>query len=275
MDSLQKLRQDVGISLVGPDISLRVLLGASLIHYQAPKHHPQAQQLFDDVLSKKPNSVEALLGKGRVALEEGNLAGAIDFTARALQLAHGNVEAKMEHAWALVLNNDVQEGKSELQEALHLVDGKDARSRELISEIWWRLGKCLWSEGLSSSTLLVLMEENDESRNKAYTAFVTSLKYNHNYAPAYTSLGIFYANVANDSERAYRCFQKAFELDAGEAEAAERLAHDFADSRQWDLVEVVAHRFLQAARKRVSTKRELSWPHRALGVAKLVYCIFE
>jgi superkiller protein 3 len=100
---------------------------------------------------------------------------------------------------------------------------------------------------------------------------VTCLKYNQNYAPAYTSLGFFYADVANDQTRAYKCFQKAFELDAGEVDAAERLAQDFADTRQWELVEVVARRVLQASRKRVSTRRELSWPHRALGVAELVF----
>jgi hypothetical protein len=75
----------------------------------------------------------------------------------------------------------------------------------------------------------------------------------------------------NDFERAYRCFEKAFELDAGEADAAERLAHRFADSRQWDLVEVVARRLLQATRKRISTRREVAWPYRALGVAELVF----
>jgi superkiller protein 3 len=99
---------------------------------------------------------------------------------------------------------------------------------------------------------------------------VTCLKYNQNYAPAYTSLGFFYADVAHDMKRAYKCFQKAFELDAGEADAAERLAQDFADTRQWELVEIVAQRVLQASRKRLSTKGALSWPHRALGVAELV-----
>jgi superkiller protein 3 len=59
-------------------------------------------------------------------------------------------------------------------------------------------------------------------------------------------------------------------LDAGEVDAAERLAQDFAETRQWELVEVVARRVLQASRKRISTKHELSWPHRALGVTELV-----
>ena len=76
--------------------------------------------------------------------------------------------------------------------------------------------------------------------------------------------------MANDLNRAYKCFQKAFELDAGEMDAAERLAQDFADSGQWELVEVVARRVLQATQKRVSTGKALSWPHRALAVAELV-----
>ena len=77
--------------------------------------------------------------------------------------------------------------------------------------------------------------------------------------------------MVNDSPRAYKCFQKAFELDAGETEAAERLARDFADSRQWDLVEVIAQRVLAASKKLLSTKRQISWPDRALGVAELVF----
>jgi superkiller protein 3 len=76
--------------------------------------------------------------------------------------------------------------------------------------------------------------------------------------------------IANDPNRAYKCFQKAFELDPGEVEAAESLASDFANSRQWDLVELISHRVLSASRKRISTNRQLSWPHRALGVSELV-----
>ena len=116
----------------------------------------------------------------------------------------------------------------------------------------------------------VLTLDSENSRTDAYTAFVTCLRYNQNHAPAYTSLGLFYADVVNDAPRAYKCFQKAFELDAGEVDAAERLAQDFADTRQWELVEVIARRVLGASRKRLATKRDLSWPHRALGVAELV-----
>lgn len=97
------------------------------------------------------------------------------------------------------------------------------------------------------------------------------MKYNQNFAAAYTSLGVFYADVVSDATRAYKCFQKAFELDAGETEAAEHLARDFAYTRQWELVEVIAQRVLSASKKLLSTKRQISWPDRALGVAALVH----
>ena len=124
-----------------------VTLGTSLIHYQAPKHHPQAQKLFDAILIRKPDSVEALVGKGRVALEAGELEDAERFTGRALQLDPFNVQAKMEHAWAIVLSHDIVNGKRELEETLPLIDGRDPHSRDTIAEIWWRIGKCQWDEG--------------------------------------------------------------------------------------------------------------------------------
>src|SRR5579862_935279 len=147
VEALQKLRKDADIVIIAPEISLRVLLATALIHYQAPKHHPQARQLFDAVLAQKPNSIEALVGKGRVALEAQELNEAIDFTSRALQLDPNNVDAKMEYAWALVLSGRAEEGKAQLKETLPLIDGRDAHSRDLLAEIWWRLGKCLWEEG--------------------------------------------------------------------------------------------------------------------------------
>jgi superkiller protein 3 len=270
IESLRKLQDDIGIKLAITETALMATLASSLIHYQAPKHHPQARKLFETILSRKNDSIDALVGMARVSLEVGEITDAEQYTARALQINPLHVEAKMEHAWALVLSHDIENGKRELEETLPLVDGRDPHSRDTIAEIWWRIGKCHWDEGITRSFQTAYIIGTDDSRVQSYTAFVNCLKYNQNFAPAYTGLGLFYADVANDEKRAYRCFQKAFELDAGEVDAAERLAQDFAESRQWDLVEVVARRVLQASRKRVSTRREFSWPHRALGVAELV-----
>ena len=44
-----------------------------------------------------------------------------------------------------------------------------------------------------------------------------------NYAPAYTSLGVYYADYAKDKKRARRCFQKAVELSPSEVSAGSEL----------------------------------------------------
>jgi superkiller protein 3 len=147
IEALRKLRDDVGLNIPASETTLLVTLATSLIHYQAPKHHPQAQKLFDAILTRKPNCVEALVGKGRVALEAGDLSDAEEYTSKALHLDPMNVEAKMEHAWALVLSNNIDTGKRELEETLPLIDGRDPHSRDTIAEIWWRIGKCRWDEG--------------------------------------------------------------------------------------------------------------------------------
>ena len=78
-------------------------------------------------------------------------------------------------------------------------------------------------------------------REEAFSRFINSLKYDRTCAPAPTSLGIYYSEFA-DPPRASKCFQKVFELDAREVDAAKRLAEGLADEREWDLVEVVARR---------------------------------
>ncbi|KAF3942153.1 hypothetical protein ABW19_dt0207265 [Dactylella cylindrospora] len=96
-----------------------------------------------------------------------------------------------------------------------------------------------------------------------------ALRSNSNFAPAYTSLGIYYEDIAGDVGRANKCFQKAFELSSGEYEAAERLARNFADSRQWELVEIIARRAAEADKKRTTVGKTASWPQVALGVVEL------
>jgi superkiller protein 3 len=86
-----------------------------------------------------------------------------------------------------------------------------------------------------------------DSRKDAYPLFISALKQSSTFAPAFTSLGIHYLEFASppDPLRASKCFQKAFELDSREGEAARRLAEGFAEEKEWDLVEVVAKRTIE------------------------------
>lgn len=120
-----------------------------------------------------------------------------------------------------------------------------------------------------------------ESREDGYRCFITSLKRLATYAPAFTSLGVYYADYRSppDPNRASKCFQKAFELDPREAEAARRLAEGFAEEREWDLVEVVARRTIDGeggleggSEGAVTTRYQPlnAWAWKAVGVVELV-----
>jgi superkiller protein 3 len=78
----------------------------------------------------------------------------------------------------------------------------------------------------------------------------------------------------SDKLRANKCFQRAFEISAGEVQAAERLARSFAESREWELVEIIARRVAEADKKRSVPGKGLSWPQSAIGVVELVFAAF-
>jgi superkiller protein 3 len=129
----------------------------------------------------------------------------------------------------------------------------------------------------------------DTRHKEAYGYFIASLKSSATYAPAFTSLGVYYSEYASppDLNRASKCFQKAFELDPREGFAARKLAEGFAEDREWDLVEVIARRTIKGeggtdagikgleaepAARYLPTN---TWAWKALGIVELVSIILS
>lgn len=151
---------------------------------------------------------------------------------------------------------------------------------------WWRLGQCLWELGGEflfcfgpgvwvELTLRGGAETDPEQNATAYDAFIASILACPTFAPAFTSLGIYYQTVTPpDPQRSSQCFRKAFELDDGEEVAARFLAEEFASIGEWSLVEVVARRVVDGngAKSALGGKaaQRLSWAWKAIGGAELV-----
>lgn len=244
--------------------AITALLGTALVFYQSPKNHPEAKTLFDGLLKRNPTSTPALIGVGLIYEEEEDFPAAIDFLVRALKRDPNNVRVKTEAAWVQALNGDYKRGRDDLEACLAQINGKDPRNRDLLAQTQYRIGMCIWNTDTTKAAR--------KDRNGAYSYFLSALKSNLNFAPAYTSLGILYADYLRDNKRARKCFQKAFELSPSEVEAAERLAKIFAEQGEWELVEVVAQRVVDSGKVRPSpgSKRKgISWPFAALGVAEL------
>ncbi|KAG2113725.1 superkiller protein 3 [Suillus discolor] len=253
--------------------AFHIILATSFVHLFPPKHHPRALYFLNDVLKQDPTNVDGLMGKGYVfRYAEKWEEAEVLFAQAAEQLPDDidkGVEAKEESAWCLSrMHADAGvDALKEVFETLKDIEDRDTDKARCL----WRIGRCYWDLG-------------GESREEAFKYFITSLKHNREYAPAYTSLGVYYSEHASppDPTRASKCFQKAFELDARESEAARRLAEGFADEREWDLVEVVARRTIDgeggmgagmgegdgaASGKYLPTN---AWAWKALGVVELI-----
>ncbi|KAL8697691.1 MAG: hypothetical protein Q9224_002188 [Gallowayella concinna] len=252
-----------GLALTNVSDGVGIILGTALVHYQAPRHHPEAISLFEAILARKATNSAALIGIGLVLEEREELDNAISFLERALQ-QQPSTRIKAEAAWCKALGGDYQTGMTELEECLPQVEASDTRTKNLKAQILYRIGMCIWN--LDSS------KPSRRDRSKAYARFISSLQADLNFAPAYTSLGVYYTDYAKDRSRGRKCFQKAFELSSFEVVAAERLAQSFARTSEWDLVEVVAQRVVESGKLRPppgSKKQGISWPFAALGVVQL------
>ncbi|KAK4542365.1 hypothetical protein LTR36_006821 [Oleoguttula mirabilis] len=256
--------QKLGMSMQNTRDALNSTLGTALVHFQAPRNHGEARKLFEDILLRKPMSTPALIGLGLIFEETEDYGAAIDFFIRALEQNSGNIQVGTELAWCRALCGDYRQAQQELEAYLPSLKADDPRARDLRAQVLYRIGQCIWNIDTSKAAR--------RSRDGAYARFLSAIKTNVSFAPAYTSLGIYYSEYAKDRKRGRQCFQKAFELSSAETEAAERLAQFFADQGDWDIVEVIAQRVVDSGRAKPpvgSKKPGLSWPFSALGVVQM------
>ena len=260
---LSFLKAFAGLPFQDTADAVDIILGTALVQYQAPRHHPEARELFEHIMKRKPTNISALIGVGFILEEEEEYQDAIDFLTRALE-STSDVKIRAENAWCKSLVGDVDVGLSELEACLPSMQDKDPQTKGLRAQTLYRVGMCIWTQDSSRSAR--------KSRQGAYARFLASIQADMSFAPSYTILGVYYSDYAKDKSRARKCFQKAFELSASEIEAAERLTHSFAQSGEWDLVEAVAQRVVDSGKVKPapgSKKKGYSWPFAALGVVQL------
>ncbi|KAI8969575.1 TPR-like protein [Trametes punicea] len=217
--------------------AFNVTLAMSLVHYYPPKNHARALRIIDDILAEDPDNVTALMGRGFVLQHAKRWDDAAKLFTKVIRLNPEEfdvaIRAKEEHAWCEAMCREYQAAVDELREVINNLDDFEGHDEDK-ARCWWKLGRCYW-------------EMSAEYREEAYKHFITSLKRSSTFAPAFTALGIYYSDCLSppDPNRASKCFQKAFELDPREAEAARRLAEGFAEEGEWDLVDVVARRTIE------------------------------
>ena len=303
---VRKTEADAAVALTNVKQGLNALMATALTHLHPPQNHLRALRYADSVLARNSQDGEALIAKAYIkqAAEDWDQAKSLfaqvvsilperpplseeaqEATAESRRLlcftTNPALEARGEIAWCDVKLRNLDEAKVELKDLIDRLDSSELAgvTREQRARTWWRYGQCLWLMG----------EGDDDMRldtSNAFACFITALKRFPSFAPAFTSLGIYYSEVSPpDLDRSAKCFQKAFELDPKESEAARRLAQTFAEDREWDLVEVIARRVIKGeggdevlSGARASQRLHVSkntWAWRAIGSVELQNQKFE
>ncbi|KAF7590726.1 Superkiller protein 3 [Aspergillus hancockii] len=261
---VQELVKMSGMKLRNTTDCMNITLANALIYYQSPRHHPEAKAIFEEILQRKPKSTSCLLGIGLILKVDEDYTEAINFLERALERDPSNIKVRAELSWSRALIGDLTSGLHGLQGVLEELQSTHSENRDFKAETLYRIGYCQWELDPSPSAR--------KDRNGAYANFLAAIQTSISYAPAYTSLGLFYADYKKDKGRARRCFHKAFEISPSEVEAAERLARAFADQKEWDLVEAVSQRVVDSGKAKPapgSKRKGYSWPYAALGTVQI------
>ncbi len=262
LEAQQRYALDIPNSIDG----VNLILAKALITHQSPRNHPESKELFQEILSRKPKLTPALLGIGLIYEEDEDYSEAVQFFVQAAERDPANIRIKLELAWCRAHNGQLQQGLDELEDVLSAIESEKPHSQDLSmkSITLYRIAYCHWHLNPSPSAR--------KDKSGPYQYLIASVKANASYAPAYTLLGIYFQDYGKSKARARVALQKAFELSTSELEAAHRLSRAFADSSEWDLVELVATRVVNSGKARPapgSKKKAHSWPYAALGVVQM------
>lgn len=259
-----KTEKDTAMTLQDSLDAVNIILGRSLVVYQSPRHHIEARTIFEHILSRKPQSTEALIGIGLIYEEDENYPEAVKFLAKALERDPENRRIRLEHAWCRALDRDLQGGLDDLLKLFDHINEDKEPDQNMRAEALYRIAYCRWH--LDSTP------KARKDKTGSYRFLIEALKANSSYPPAYTLLGFYFQDYAKNKVRARVAFQKAFELSNSELAAAEQLAQNFAVEQEWDLVELVAQRVVDSGKARPapgSKKKSFSWPYAALGMVQM------
>lgn len=256
-DLLQRTSVSFQLPLTHVSMELAAHLATVYAHLHAPKHHKASLELAEQVLSYDMHQIDALLARAYVRTAAHAWAdaredfhhvmmqapGPINVQGRFLGALHLSadyrLEAEAEHAHVLMELGDIDAAQQALDTLLQTHDDAgNVFGDEFRARLWHELGRCLWARGGSFRT----------DSDHAYHCFVTSIQRCATYAPVFTSLGLYYLDALSppDTVRAFKCLQRAFELDARQFVAAERMLNQYADERSWELVDAIARRVIEA-----------------------------
>ncbi|EPY51184.1 ski complex TPR repeat subunit Ski3 [Schizosaccharomyces cryophilus OY26] len=260
LDLLKKLESDTGLHYQELPYLFYLFLAIGYSHYEVPRYLLQAEELYNRVITHEPENYSALIGLADVQVENEQHEDAAQTLERVLE-KNPQDPCLSQLSWCYYMMGDLDKAIELVQFCLQILQG-NLKNKPALAEAYYRYGIYLTERKVGN------YEE------ESFSAFVSSLRCEPNFASTYTQLGYYYKNV-DDTSRAMKCFQKAFELEASQTDAAEELAKMFAEVEEWELVEVISKRVLSTSQNDLKRKRKFNWHHKSLGVFQLHFKNFH
>ncbi|KAG8795273.1 Superkiller protein 3, partial [Serendipita sp. 399] len=182
--ALSDLQDGMGLQLNQIFKGVNTSLACSLVHLYPPKYHSRALRILDPIIDEDPNQLDCRIARGYVHQAASRWVEARSDFDQVVGITTVDdpryIEAAEEAAWCQVQAGDVEAGKNGLNQVIEILeDGEDDTAQ---ARAWWRLGRATWEEG------------NPDSYQETYKQWITALKRSSSFAPAYTSLGIYYSD---------------------------------------------------------------------------------
>ncbi|KAF9437752.1 Superkiller protein 3 [Entomortierella beljakovae] len=205
-----------------------------------------ALALYEGILKEDGKCIEALQGVGFVRCLEKKYTEATRSFEAILELDPQNIPARSELGWICYLQDDFTQAEERLREIVEMSD--EPRGLDL-----YRLGRTYYELG----------GEYRENSDYCHAQLIAAAKLDPHCAGAFTFLGHYYREVAQDEARSEKCYQRAFTLDPLEGEAGRYLSDYLLNGGSLEGAVDIYQRVVEADGK-------ANWALNRLGFAELM-----
>lgn len=254
--------RDLGANLRQSKNELTIDIATCYTYVDAPKNHQAALSLFDKILLEDPHNIKSLIGKSIIGVEKQDWSNAYELLTEVIKQVPSNLEVRSQLAWCEGHLDQFDEAIEMFTTVINSIEGGDNRTMEFKSETLWR----------QSKIYLRKQEESGDASDLQYvnTAFKLLIQIIKNcsdtFSKSYSTLGDIYSSYFKDTNRAFKCYYKAFELDSGDTVAARYITEFYCDSTDWSSASQICERLIKEE-KATNVLRKVNWPYRVMGIS--------
>ncbi|KAI9307176.1 hypothetical protein BJ944DRAFT_238079 [Cunninghamella echinulata] len=194
-DLVKKFDIDTGIFLKKTMLSMELCM-ANCYKKLDSKYYPDALGIYENILKKSPDNINALEGAGDILTQDKKYDDALKYFEKVLSLDDQQHNAIAQIGWIYAEKEDYDRAIEYVSKAIEIAGDSG------VADYYFKLGRIYWKMG------------GDYCSNKEYAFkyFMLSVKQDSEFANGFAYLGHYYREIVNDHLRAKKCYQKVILL---------------------------------------------------------------